>query len=278
MGMFGNIMAAGTSTMGANWEMGLTLIGRLAAQGDYDKADMLYKQMLEEMEATDVPKFKELVAEQMSPGRDIAMGSSGRTAQQGAIDRLGEFADQGGLDDQARGQLQQAMSATDQNERANRGAILASRARRGMSGSGDELAAMLGSQQGSANQARNAGLDIAGQARQRALQALSQQGQLAGQMRGQDIGVEKSNVDAAQARDNFNSKMRWAAQTGNNEGRMNEAMMKFKRLEMVNRERQNKADHLMGRAKRTQGDWSSMGRGMNMKHQGMAEGASEMPW
>jgi hypothetical protein len=74
-------------------------------------------------------------------------------------------------------------------------------AQRGLAGSGSELAARLNSQQGSAQAGFLAGSDIAGQAAQRAYDALQSQGAYASQLQGQQYG-QMSN--AAQAQDLIN--------------------------------------------------------------------------
>lgn len=277
MGMWGDIAATGTSSMGSNWEIGLSLIGRAIAQGDIDKANAIYDDILRDIEAEDIPEFERVLEQQIPQFREIQMGSSGRTAQQGAIDRLTQFIDQGGMDDQARAQLQESMSLEDQRSRGNRDAILQNRARRGMGGSGDELSALLSEGQGSANRGRNASLSIAASARQRALDSLGKQSQVAGQMRGQDISIDKANQDAAQEREMFNAKMRMAAANANNQGQMDNAYLRLAKRNMVSKAKSDKAGRRLAGAKQTMSDWGSVGRGMNMKHQTAAEGASEMP-
>lgn len=259
------------SWVGPAVEAGASIFGRLMAEGDYQKASQLYDQIIQDMDEIEIPKFKELVAQEIAKNREVSMGSSGRTAQQGAIDRLSQLVDEGGLDAQARLDMQQALSAADQQNAANRGAILDSRARRGLGGSGDELAALLGSQQSSANSARDAGLNIAAAARQRALNALEMSGQLAGQMRGQDIGIEKGNADAAMEREMFNAKMRDASARGNNEGAMMEAMARLQKGKAMAQAKGNKSTNLSSNADRTKKDYAAAGRGINTYLQGQQE-------
>lgn len=89
----------------------------------------------------------------------------------------------------------QAMAQAKSNQ------ILDNMARRGMGGSGAELAAQLQNAQSAADRASQQGNQIAQNAQQNALQAMVQSGQLGGQMRGQEFG-EKS--DTAKAKDYIN--------------------------------------------------------------------------
>lgn len=278
MGMYGDIMSTATSSMGGFWEMGFSLIGRAVAQGDYNKADALYNEIIRDLDAEEIPQFQEILFDNIPQMREIAVGSSGRTAQQGAIDKLSSFIDQDGLDAQARAQLQESMSAEDQRSRGNREAILQGRARRGIGGSGDELSALLADQQGSANRGRDASLDIAAQARSRALDALGKQGSLAGQMRGQDISAEKANQDAAQAREMFNAKMRMATQQGNNDGKLENAYARLAKRKMLNEAKGKKASRYLESARDTQAGFAGVGRAKNMSNQANAEGLQEMPF
>lgn len=270
------IMSAVTAQAGGTWELGLSLLGGLIAQGNYRKADEIYQQIIDSLDAEQVPQFEKLVAQEIPQLREIQMGSSGRTAQQGAIDRLQSFIDQDGLDAQARNQLQQSMSLEDQRSRGNREAILQSRARRGLGGSGDELSALLSENQGSANRGRDASLQIAADARQRALSALGQQGQLAGMMRGQDISVDKANLDAQKEREMFNAKMRMASAQGNNQYAQDDFQNRLAKQKLVSQAKGRKAERYLEGAAQTRKDWAGVGRSMNMKHQQASEDLDDM--
>jgi hypothetical protein len=73
---------------------------------------------------------------------------------------------------------------------------------RGQGGSGLELLAQLQSGQAATTDASQASMDTAGMAQDRALQAMIQQGQLGGQIRGQDFGEQ---ADIAKAQDIINA-------------------------------------------------------------------------
>lgn len=278
MGMYGEIGAQGMTQMGANWSMGLSLIGRAIAQGQYDQANRLYQEILSSISAEEVPKFQQMMAQEIPEADKIIGGGEGRSAQQNALIKLQSFVDQGGLDAQARAQNEEALSGADQRAQGNRGALMQQYARRGMQGSGSELGSMLQANQSSANQGRQASLDIAGSARSRALSALGQQASIGGQMRGQDIDVESKNAAAQRERDLFNAKMRYAAMGANNDMNQQDFMNRMSKQRAMAAAKGKVADQWEKGARQTQSDWSGAGQAMNYKHQSLAEGSEEMPF
>lgn len=278
MGMWGQIGSAAVSQAGMDESMGLTLIGRLIAQGDYDKANQIYQTITESIAAQDVPAFQKMLAEQVPDAERVIGAGQGKTAQSNAINNLQSFVDQNGLDAQARSANEQALGQADQHAQGARGAIMQDAARRGMSGSGAELASNMQANQSAANQGRQASLDIAGQARQRALQALGQQAQIGTSMRGQDIGVESTNAAAANAREQFNARMRYAAQGANNDYANQDFQNRMAKEGALNQARQRMAGRYDQGGQRTQRDWSAVGRWKNAKNQMESENLEDAPF
>lgn len=278
MGMYGAIGQTASDVTGAGVDMIMSAIGSAAANGDYQKAHDLYQQYMDQVNASSAPQFKQQTAQEDLDPDQIGIDSSGRTAQSNAIGQLQSFVDQNGLDASARAGLQQAQGQTEQQNQANRGAIMQGMARKGMQGSGSELSAMLQGQQGASNQERNAGLDIAGQAKQRALGALQTQAGVAGQMRGQDIGIQTQNAQAAQQRALFNAKMRDATQSANNAGQFTGYDAQLAHLQQQGQAEGQVAADDKERAKRTQGQYSSIGQGLDYGFQAVGEGSADMPF
>jgi hypothetical protein len=101
-----------------------------------------------------------------------------------------------GLTTGDRGDLLDIQNQENAAARGQREAILQGAQERGVGGSGLELAAQLQNAQDSATRASSRGFDVAKQAQARALEALMQSGQLAGNIRGQDMD-EQSKIAAA---------------------------------------------------------------------------------
>lgn len=117
-------------------------------------------------------------------------------AQMKALETLGEISE-GGMTEGDMAALETARRQVDADQTAREQAILQDMQQRGISGSGMELAMKLQAAQGSADRQGAASLDQVQAAQQRALQALSQEAQLAGAIRGQEFG-EDAQIAAAQ--------------------------------------------------------------------------------
>lgn len=126
-------------------------------------------------------------------------------AQRIALERLGMYA-QGGLSAADLAGQQLGRQQVGMQIRGQREADQASLAARGMGGSGAQLASLMGGQQAGAGAYANLDAQMQIAAQQRALAALGQYGELAGQMRGQSFGEESGRRSAL---DEFN---RWRAE------------------------------------------------------------------
>lgn len=126
-------------------------------------------------------------------------------AQMAALQQLSELG-QTGLTQGEKAAAMELQREAAQQGRAQQNQIMQEMARRGMAGGGQELAAKLASSQASADRLSRHGNQLAQQAQARAMEAISQGGTMAGQVRGQEFD-EKAR--AAQAADVL---AQWAAQ------------------------------------------------------------------
>ena len=136
-------------------------------------------------------------------------------AQEASLGALQNIARQGGMDTQSRANLAQIQDQLGQQERGQREALLAQQQRQGTIGSGQGLAAQLLAQQQSAGRAGQAGFQQAASADQRALEALIQSGQMAGQMRTQQVGEAERRAAAEDRINRFNTAHRRQLQQSN---------------------------------------------------------------
>lgn len=150
----------------------------------------------------DLPTLEQITNQELGPSAFEKLKTDTRLAQAqyGALDKLGEYAN-GGLTLQDQATLNAAMGKVARQEGAGREAIRENMAARGTLGSGAELAMSLQNQQGAAERANQMGMDAAGRAQQRALDALISRGQMAGQIRGQEFN---EGARAAEAKDLIN--------------------------------------------------------------------------
>lgn len=169
-------------------------------------AEDLQVQLQKMVYAGDItPQMAQTVMQDPSKFNDITSGGAGRSAQLQALSQLQGISTDGGLTAQDKAQLNDIQSQTGAQERGSREAIMQNAQSRGMSGSGMELASQLINQQGSAGNANQAGLDVAAQAQKRALDAITQSGQLGGQVQGQEFSEQAQKASAQDAINKFNA-------------------------------------------------------------------------
>ncbi len=161
------------------------------------------------------PEMAQTVMQDPSKMNEIMTDPSAKSAQLQALQQLQGISTQGGMTATDKAQLGDIQSQQAQAERGTRGAIQQNAAERGISGSGLDLASEMANQQGSATRGNQAGLDVAAQAQQRALQAIQASGQLGGQIEGQNFGEAASKATAADAINKFNTQNRQSVQMAN---------------------------------------------------------------
>ncbi len=121
-----------------------------------------------------------------------------REKQMSSLSALDEIVEGGGFTLADKANLSRVQNEAAQGDRGRRDAIMQNMQSRGMGGSGMELLAQLQSSQAATDRTSQAGMDQAGMAQQRALDAIMNQGAMAGGIRSQDFG---ENAQRAQASD-----------------------------------------------------------------------------
>lgn len=120
-----------------------------------------------------------------------------------------------GLTPEERAELNQVRQATQRDLEAKRQQIQQNMQARGMAGGGQELAAQLLAAQASADQASAEGDRISAMAFKNALNAISQSGQIGGQIRSQDFDVNKTKAGAEDEFSRFNTEAQIGRQQRN---------------------------------------------------------------
>lgn len=135
---------------------------------------------------------------------DVAVDPRLKEAQLAALGSLQELG-KGGLSLSDKATLNRIGNDSAQADKSRRDAIINNMNARGMGGSGMELLATLQSNQAATDRQSQMGMDVAGQAQDRALQALMQGGTLAGNIRGQDYSEQAAKAQAKDAIAKFNA-------------------------------------------------------------------------
>lgn len=172
--------------------------------GDVQTVDVapMYAAAPEELTVESMdPRLAQVYQQGATEMRGITTDPRLRNAQMGALDALAGIVEGGGLTMADQANLARIQSQAAEADRGRREAILQNMRMSGMGGSGLELLAQLQSGQAATTDAAQQSLDVAGMAQDRALQAMMQQGQLGGQIRGQEFGEQ---ADIAKAQDIIN--------------------------------------------------------------------------
>jgi len=180
-------------------------------------------QMLQWLQNYD-PRMLELFLQGETQMRGVSTDPRLMQAQYDALNQLQEIGQAGGLTAMDRAALNQISQEQNREARGAREAILQQAQARGAGGSGMEILAQLQAQQDAAQRASSRGFNVAGQAQERALQALQQAGGLGGQMQQTQFGQQAQIAQAQDAINRFNTQQRTQSNAGNvtaaNQGQM----------------------------------------------------------
>jgi len=192
------------------------IMGSNAAKADRQRAEAAMNAALAEIKAVGAPPdlSREIILEKfeqqgiLTPEleEEISIGFSQvsqiqeditlRQAQTDALRGLQDRA-QMGITAQERGDLNTIRREVAREAEARRQQVLQQMQARGLGGSGAELAGQLQASQAGAELASQEGDRIAAMAQRNALQAMTQAGQMGGQIRGQDFDVARAKAAAA---------------------------------------------------------------------------------
>jgi len=141
---------------------------------------------------------------------DSAMGNIStdprlKQDQMASLEALRSLAASGGMNAQDTANLSKLNSDVGTADKGRRDAIVQGMHQRGQGGSGMELLAQLQSNQAATDRQAQGSLDVAGMAQDRALQAIQQGGQMAGNMQQQDFGQQAQIAQARDAISRFNT-------------------------------------------------------------------------
>ena len=253
------------SLAGAGVSGVMSLIGYLASQGQRDEANQLLEQAYQQYGDVVFEQLPNVAPQLLGPSQMASVETDPRfrDAQLKALTGFEDIQKAGGLMAEDKAVLNQMNREAEHAESGRQARILENMRARGVGGSGAELAAQLSSAQGAAERGQQRGLDVAGQAQRRSLDALMGGGQLAGSIRGQEFGEQSARAKAADeiARYNSDAGNRFAMYNADQAARRNQqaAMEADRRLAAS----QGRAGIRQGQAQATQGLYSGIGSALN---------------
>lgn len=160
------------------------------------------------------PEMEQAIAQGPTAYEDINTDPRLKQAQMSVLETLSKMSGEG-LTATDRMELNAARRQVAGDARAQQESILQNMAARGAGGSGMELAARLSSQQAAADRSSQESDRLMAMAQQRMLQAVQQQGSLAGQVRQQDFGEQEAVARAKDQIANFNTQQQASVQARN---------------------------------------------------------------
>lgn len=193
-----------------------------AGKSDTKQAIALQREAVEKLEALGVPTVEaqqialqnpelvgQLTAQQLgsSSFEDLQVDPRLQNAQYNALQQLAGLSQQG-LSPEDIAQYNQVGRQAAAQAQANRETTLQDAAQRGTLDSGSLLAAQLSGAQGAADRVSQQGMQVAANAGAARRQALSDYGNMASSLRGQDFNQQSSVAQAKDAIKNFNAQNR----------------------------------------------------------------------
>jgi len=165
------------------------------------------------------PEQANSILQDPSQLNNLDYGTEGREAQLAALDQLQEIMVGGGMTAEDKWALNEIQGRVGSEDRGRRQAIQQNFRERGMGGSGMELVSELMGAQDAATNANSMALDVNAQAQSRALDAITQTGQLGGQVQGQQFGEAARVAEAQDAINRFNAQTKQGIEMYNTESR-----------------------------------------------------------
>lgn len=197
------------------------LVGRLISEaiaaGDYDKAMALRRRAVAEYGDEILPELERIEAENIERSEFEKVQADPRlqSAQMTALDRLSAFTEPG-LSPEDAAEQRAVTEAAGGVAARQAGAAGQLAARRGLLRSGLTQALGQDMAEGGAQTAADAAARLAADRRRQRLSAISSFGNMAGDIRGQDVSEQQARAGAIDSLNRFNANMRYDAQKARN--------------------------------------------------------------
>ena len=207
--LVGGGMIAGGMLSGSKSDPGSEFMNRAYNEfgmiDDPDLAELRYQVQQLELQGIITPEDAQTIMQDPSLMRQVVGSPEAKSAQMQALSGLQDIVAGQGMTAADKATLAEINSQQAAQERGSREALAMSARERGVGGSGVDLVNQMIAQQESAGRGSQAGLDVAKMAQERALRALTETGQLGGQIESQQFGEESAKAQAQDAINRFNA-------------------------------------------------------------------------
>lgn len=161
------------------------------------------------------PELEALFQQEGSAMEGISLDPNQRAAQNQALAELQSIVSGGGLNDSDKADLGKIRQNSLNELKSQQMNTKEDMARRGMGGSGLELAQRMGAEEAAINQMADSDLQVGDIATQRKLQAISELGNMGSRMEGQQFDQEARKAQARDTISQFNTSLRQRQNSGN---------------------------------------------------------------
>jgi hypothetical protein len=250
-------------------------IGGAIAEGDHEKARALRQEAVDEYGPDILPVLDRLTAQEVGESEfaKIVEDPALRGAQTDVMDELRNVYESEGMTDADRAALQVAQNEVSQRAASDRASLQQRLARTGQTGNAALEAAAGATISGDAVGA-TADMTLRAQmaARQRALQALTARGGLAGDVRGADLAFGSARASGQDRINLFNASQRADAANQNNANALNMFGAELGIRDARNRARGALADEFTRKGQRTSQSAAGFGKSLTSAGSAYAQG------
>jgi hypothetical protein len=171
-------------------------------------------EQLARIQGIPLPDMPPLKADQLGASAEgqLAPDETLRSKQLSALGEIQNVIDQGGLDLTDKANLEESLNGAINQQRRARAGVASDAAERGQMNSGNRLMMDMNAAQSGANDARKSGIEVAGMAQRRRLQAIQDSANMAAGLRNEDWAQKDAAARARDMRDERNAAAREKAQ------------------------------------------------------------------
>jgi hypothetical protein len=200
--------------MGAILQLAISMKGEQEAKNMSEAQLRMFAQQLADMKGISLPELEKMTPDQLGASAEGSMAPDEglRSKQLAALGEIQNDIDSGGLDLTDKANVEEALNAAVNQQRRARAGVAGDAAERGQLNSGNRLMMDMNAAQAGANDARKSGLEVAGMAQRRRLQAIQDSANMAAALRNEDWQQKSSAAHAKDLRDERNAAAREKAQ------------------------------------------------------------------
>jgi len=198
---------------GALLQLAIAYKGEQEAKAMSEQQLRMFGEQLARIQGIPLPELEKLVPEQLGASAEGALAPDEqlRSKQMQSLAALQNIIDSGGMDVLDKANIEEALNAAYSQQKRAREGVAADAAARGQMNGGARLLMNMDAAQKNANAARSSGMEVAGQAQRRRMQAIIDSANMAAALRNEDWAQKDAAAKARDIREERNANAREAA-------------------------------------------------------------------